>query len=185
MEMTDFWCINDEWENIQAKGTENSIELSDMGIGSAWAKEWRKNKSTTFTSDRKKCVCSVIGLEVWYYPSESKKLFYDWLAIYIFNKKNKLISCGKTAPVLPNTDYRKIEKYADKKVYFTGFYSADKETINNVIVPQTGIIVSKNFGSKCDFLILGRNKGGRKIKDAIQWGIPCISAEVFVEETTN
>ena len=185
MENKNFWCINDEWINIHSKTSENGIELSDIGVGLAWANEWRPNASKLFANTRKKSVCYDIGLEVWYYPEECKGYFYNWLDGYILFRKEKLSSKGKKDPVLPTEKYHQTEKYMNKKVYFTGFYKDDNETIDNIIVPQTGIIVCEKFVKTLDFLILGPNRGERKIREATKWGMPCISVEVFIDEITS
>ena len=167
------------------KAIENNLELSDSGVGLAWANEWQKSLSKTFFHNRKKCVCSQLSLEVWYYPCESYDNFENWFHNYIDKRKEELLSKGKKSPVLPTNSYCINTKYMGKRAYFTGFYPDDKNTIENIIVPQTGIIADESFKKTTDFLIMGPNRGPTKIEKATKWGISCISVEVFVEEVTT
>ena len=185
MEENNFWCIDDIWETIQKKASENNLELSDSGVGLAWANEWQKNLSIKFINNREKRICTALSLEVWYYPRESYNSFENWFHNYICQRKKEFLSKGKKSPILPLNSYRVNTKYMGKRAYFTGFYKDDKETIKNIIVPQTGIIADESFTNTTDFLIMGPNRGPAKIEKAIKLGIPCISVEVFVEEVTT
>ena len=182
--MNAYWCINDVWDNIKSKYSDNKLNLNDSGIGQAWSNMWKNELSKQFVNDRKHNVCIDIGLEVWYYPSESRCAFFDWLDDYIDKKKTYATTHKSKSPVLPTSNYYVNAKYAGKTAYFTGFYPDDKKTIEDIIVPQTGIIAEKSFKKSTAFLIMGPNRGPSKIENAQAWGISCISVEVFIDDVT-
>ena len=182
--MDSYWCINDVWCTIETKYSDNELWLSDSGVGQAWSNVWKKELSKQFVNERKNSICVEIGLDVWYYPPESRCAFFNWLGDYIDKKKTYAATHKSKSPVLPTSNYHITEKYAGKTAYFTGFYPDDKKTIADVIIPQTGIIAEKSFKKSTAFLIMGPNRGPSKIRNAQDWGIPCISVEVFIDDVT-
>lgn len=179
------WCISDIWENIAEIYLQDNPWMSEEGIGMSWANEWKNNQVTKYTNDRFRNICPNLGLEVWYYPIECFDSFKTWLEAYSKHRTKAMAEHKSQAPILPLEGYISGTRFDGKTAYFTGFYSEDKKTITNVIVPQTGIISETSFKKSTSFLIMGPNRGPAKIEKAKAAGIPCISVEVFVEEVTK
>jgi len=182
---TKHWCINDIWEIIEETYCADIPWLSDCGVGLAWSREWKERIASRFTQERFQGTCPEVGLDVWYYPEECKGEFFFWLDGYVRQRVQEMANHKSQAPVLPIAGYKAGTRFSGKTAYFTGFYKNDKKSITDIIAPQTGIILEESFKKTTSFLIMGPNRGLSKIEKAMSYGIPCISAEIFVEEVTE
>lgn len=182
MDREKFWCIHDLRDHLRQTYAHDCPYLSDTGTGLSWSRKWRDDLAGTFSAERRRATCPELGLEVWFYPEESRPAFLTWLAEYVERKKHAREFHKSQSPVLPRSGYEKGTRFEGKKAYFTGFYPADKKTITDVIVPQTGIIAEESFKKTTEFLIMGPNRGPSKTAKAAAIGIPCVSVEIFIDE---
>ena len=67
-----------------------------------------------------------------------------------------------------------------KGVLFTGF-KADERAELEAMVPQVGWHVRKSVSPTVDIVVAGYNAGPKKVKEAIDLGIPVVSEKVFRE----
>lgn len=68
-----------------------------------------------------------------------------------------------------------------KSYYLTGTFSYGKKTELKQLVESNGGIFAEKFNKQIDGLVIGKLKGSSKDKKAIEWGIPVISEDEFID----
>lgn len=68
-----------------------------------------------------------------------------------------------------------------KSYYLTGTFSYGKKTELKQLVESNGGIFAEKFNKQIDGLVIGKLKGSSKDKKAIEWGIPVVSEDEFID----